>query len=445
MDRQQEDVLRTMEEKGVRFVRLWFTDVVGTLKSVAIAPAELEEAFEEGIGFDGSSIQGLTRVYEDDMLMVPDAATFALLPHRGEDFPVARLFCDIRTRDDESVRSDPRSILKRALDRAADMGFSCYIHPEVEFYLFHPESDPGREPIPIDTASYFDHVSRSTAQDFRRTAVLTLEDMGISVEFSHHEAGPGQNEIDLRYTDALTMADNVMTMRTVVEQIAIERGIHASFMPKPLIDHPGNGMHTHISLFEGEHSAFHDPLGEYGLSRTGRQFLAGLFHHAAEITAVTNQHVNSYKRLCGADEAPLYVSWGPHNQSALIRVPAFRSDKPQTARLEYRSIDSAANPYLAYAVMLRAGLAGIEGDYELPEAADTDVAAMSDLEREISGIASLPQSLGEAIALMRQSELVADTLGEDCFDYFIRDKRLEWDQYRRQVTPAERMRFLPTY
>ena len=445
MDRQQEYVLRTIEEKGVRFVRLWFTDVVGQLKSVAIAPAELEQAFDDGIGFDGSSIQGLTRVYEDDMLMVPDAATFALLPQRVEEFPSARMICDIQTRDRESVRSDPRSILKRSLDKAADMGFTCYIHPEVEFYLFHPESDPNKEPVPIDTGSYFDHVSRSVAQDFRQAAVLALENMGISVEFSHHETSPGQNEIDLRYTDALTMADNVMTMRTIVGNIAIQRRVHASFMPKPLIAHPGSGMHTHISLFEGERSAFHDPTGQYGLSRTGRRFLAGLLRHAAEITAVTCQFANSYKRVWGGGEAPAYVCWGPNNQSALVRVPVYSAEKPQSARLEYRGLDCAANPYLAFAVILRAGLAGVEGDYELPEAADSDVAAMSDLEREISGIANLPMSLGEAIALMRSSELVAETLGEDCFDYFIRDKRHEWQQYRQQVTPAERMRFLPTY
>lgn len=445
MNRQQEFVLRTIEEKGVRFVRLWFTDVVGTLKSVAIAPAELEEAFEEGIGLDGSSIQGLTRVYEDDMIVLPDAATFTLLPWRGDELPVARMFCDVLTRDHEPVRSDPRAILKRAIDKAESMGFTCYVHPEVEFYLFHPQTDPNKEPVPIDTASYFDHVSRSLAQNFRRDAILTLEDMGISVEFSHHEAGPGQNEIDLRYTDVLTMADNVMTLRAVVEQIAIEQGVHASFMPKPLASKPGSGMHTHFSLFEGEKSAFHDPTGPYGLSKTGQQFMAGLLKHARELTAVTNQHVNSYKRLRGGAEAPSYVCWGPFNQSALVRVPAHHPNKPQSARIEYRAMDSAANPYLAYAILLRAGLSGIENDYDLPEAAESDVELMSDLEREVLGIENLPKSLGEALEVMRSSELVADTLGEDCFDYFLRDKRHEWNQYRAQITPAERMRFLPTY
>lgn len=445
MDRQQEYVLRSIEEKGVRFVRLWFTDVVGTLKSVAIAPAELEDAFEEGIGFDGSSIQGLTRVYESDMLARPDAATFQLLPWRGSNNAVARMFCDITTRDGEPARSDPRSILKRALAKAADMGFTCYVHPEVEFYLFQPETDPEKVPVPIDSASYFDHVSRSTAHDFRREAILNLEEMGISVEFSHHEAGPGQNEIDLRYSDALSMADNLMTFRAVIEEVAIQQGVQASFMPKPLIDAPGSGMHTHISLFEGEHNAFADPAGQYGLSTTGRQFMAGLLRHAREITAVTNQHVNSYKRLWGGDEAPSYVCWGPGNRSALIRLPGYKPAKTQSARLEYRSLDSASNPYLAFAAMIQAGLAGIEGNYELPEPADTDVFLMSEMERTISGIEALPSSLVEAISVMRQSELVAQTLGEDCFDYFLRDKEHEWQQYRRQVTPAERIRFIATY
>lgn len=445
MDRQQEYVLRSIEERGVRFVRLWFTDVVGTLKSVAIAPAELEDAFEEGIGFDGSSIQGLTRVYESDMLARPDAATFQLLPWRGESNPVARMFCDITTRDGEPARSDPRTILKRALAKAADMGFTCYVHPEVEFYLFYPETDPEKVPVPIDSASYFDHVSRSTAHDFRREAILNLEEMGISVEFSHHEAGPGQNEIDLRYSDALSMADNLMTFRAIIEEVAIQQGVQASFMPKPLIEAPGSGMHTHISLFEGEHNAFADPTGPYGLSKTGRQFMAGLLRHAREITAITNQHVNSYKRLWGGDEAPSYVCWGPGNRSALIRLPGYKPAKVQSARLEYRALDSAVNPYLAFAAMLRAGLAGIEGDYELPEPADTDVFLMSDMERKVAGIEALPGSLVEAIGVMRQSELVAETLGEDCFDYFIRDKQHEWQQYRRQVTPAERRRFLSTY
>ncbi|MGO1591821.1 MAG: type I glutamate--ammonia ligase [Ancrocorticia sp.] len=445
MDRQEEYVLRTIEEKGVRFVRLWFTDVVGKLKSVAIAPAELEKAFEEGIGFDGSSIQGLTRVYESDMSARPDASTFQLLPWRGTSHPVARMFCNITTRDDEPARTDPRNILKRALESAADMGFTCYVHPEVEFYLFQQETDSEKIPVPIDSASYFDHVTRSTAHDFRRDAILNLEEMGISVEFSHHEAGPGQNEIDLHYSDALSMADNLMTFKAVIEEVAVRQGVQASFMPKPLVNVPGSGMHTHISLFEGEHNAFADPTDPDGLSKTGRQFLAGLIRHAPEITAVTNQHVNSYKRLWGGDEAPSYVSWGPNNRSALIRVPYYKPDKPQSARLEYRAIDSAANPYLAFAAMIRAGLAGIAGEYEPPEQADTDVALMSAMERQILGIEALPDSLSQALGCMRDSELMAEALGEDCFAYFLREKKHEWREYSMQITTEERRRFLATF
>lgn len=444
MNSQEEHVLRTMEEKGARFVRLWFTDIVGTLKSVAIAPAELEEAFEEGIGFDGSSMEGLTRVYEADMLARPDAATFQFLPWLT-DHPVARLFCDIETQDGLPARSDPRSILKRALDKAADMGFTTRVHPEVEFFLFHPETDPNAVPRPIDNASFFDHVSRSVARNFRRDAVLALEDMGIPVEFSHHENAPGQQEIDLRHTDMLTMADSLMTFRTVIEEIALAQGVMASFMPKPLRDEPGSGLHTHISLFEGERNAFFEPGGQYGLSKTGRQFMAGLLVHAREITAVTNQHVNSYKRLWGGGEAPCYVCWGANTQSALLRLPAYKPSKPSAARIEFRSPDSAANPYLAFAVMLRAGLAGIEGEYDLMEPADVDVFDMSDAERKAYGIEGLPRTLSRALDLMENSELVADTLGEAAFDFFLRDKRHEVDLYDRQITPEERRRFLSNY
>ncbi|MFC5369981.1 type I glutamate--ammonia ligase [Arcanobacterium bovis] len=443
MDRQQEHVLRVIEEKEVRFIRLWFTDVSGTLKSVAIAPAELENAFSEGIGFDGSAVQGLTRVHEADMVMRPDASTFQILPWYDDGEVVGRMFCDIYTPDGEPARSDPRAVLKRALARAAELGFTFHVHPEIEFYLMHPETDPNVEPKPIDNGSYFDNVSRSLARHFRSDAVKTLEDLGISVEFSHHEAGPGQNEIDLRVADALTMADDIMTFRVVIDQIALQQHVQASFMPKPLIEQPGNGMHTHFSLFEGERNAFFDPTGEFQLSKTARKFIAGLLHHAREITAITNQHVNSYKRLWEGFEAPAHIAWGKNNQSALIRIPALRSDKPKSARIEYRALDSAVNPYLAFAVILNAGLAGIENNYELPEAVDTDVSVLSARERRALGIEELPTSLSEALREMELSELVAWTLGEDAFDYFLRNKRKEWEKYRRQVTPFERSAFLP--
>ncbi|MCI5825800.1 MAG: type I glutamate--ammonia ligase [Arcanobacterium sp.] len=442
MDRQQEHVLRTIQDQDVRFIRLWFTDVSGTLKAVAIPPAELEGAFEGGIGFDGSAIQGLTRVHESDMVISPDASTFRVLPWSDEGATQARIICDIRTPEGEPARSDPRSVLRRATERAAAMGFTFYVHPEIEFYLFEPETDPAVEPRPIDNGAYFDNVSRSKARNFRTKAIKTLEDLGISVEFSHHEAGPGQNEIDLRVADALAMADDVMTFRVVIDQVALQEGVQASFMPKPMIEQPGNGMHTHFSLFEGENNAFFDPAGEYRLSQTARKFVAGLLHHAREITAITNQHVNSYKRLWAGFEAPAHVAWGKNNQSALIRIPSLSTTKPRSARIEYRALDSAANPYLAYAAILNAGLAGIEHDYPLPDPVESDVAALSDLERTALGIMPLPYSLAEAISEMKKSELVAATLGEDTFDYFLRNKRHEWAQYRYQVTPFERSKFL---
>ncbi|UNX53453.1 type I glutamate--ammonia ligase [Georgenia sp. TF02-10] len=441
MDRQQEYVLRSIEERDIRFIRLWFTDVLGVLKSVAVAPAELEGAFAEGIGFDGSAIEGLTRVYEADMLAKPDPATFQVLPWRGEHNGVARMFCDILTPDGEPARSDPRGVLKRALARAAEAGFTFYTHPEIEFYLFKDADPLNLEPI--DRAGYFDHVARGTAHDFRRDAITTLEAMGISVEFSHHEAGPGQNEIDLRYADALSMADNIQTFRTVVKEVALQQGVFATFMPKPLVDAPGSGMHTHLSLFEGDRNAFYDPAGQYQLSATARAFIAGLLHHAGEISAVCNQYVNSYKRLWGGGEAPSYVCWGHNNRSALVRVPMYKPDKANSVRVEYRALDSAANPYLAFAVLLSAGLKGIQEGYELPEGADDDVCAMTRAERRALGIQELPASLREAVELMESSELLAETLGEDAFDYFVRNKHEEWQEYRNQVTAFELQRFIP--
>jgi len=437
MDKQRDFVLRTIEERGVKFVRLWFTDVVGTLKSVALAPAEVEGAFNEGVGFDGSAIEGLTRSYEADVLAHPDPTTFQILPWRGEIDPTARMFCDITTPDGQPASADPRNVLKRALARAADRGFTFYTHPEIEFYLLQSSKLENGQPIPVDSAGYFDNVPGGTAHDFRRRAVRMLEDLGISVEFSHHEAGPGQNEIDLRYADALTTADNIMTFRTVVKEVAIEQGVYATFMPKPLAGQPGSGMHTHMSLFEGDTNAFFDAGGQYQLSPIGRQFVAGLLRHAPEITAVTNQFVNSYKRLWSGDEAPSYMTWGHNNRSALVRVPLYKPGKGQSARVEYRAIDSAANPYLAYALLLAAGLKGVEEGYELPAEAEGDVWSLTAQERRALGYDSLPQNLDSALQLMEGSELVAETLGEQVFEYVLANKRREWADYRAQVTPFE--------
>jgi glutamine synthetase len=444
MDKQRDFVLRTIEERGVKFVRLWFTDVAGTLKMVAVAPAEVEGAFAEGLGFDGSAIEGLSRSYEADMLAQPDPSTFQILPWRGDVDPTARMFCDILTPDGQPAAADPRNVLRRALAKASDLGFSFYIHPEIEFYLLKSSQIGPEGPIPVDNAGYFDNVPGGTAHNFRRRAVTMLEQLGISVEFSHHEGGPGQNEIDLRYADALTMADNIMTFRTVIKEVAIEQGVYATFMPKPFTEHPGSGMHTHMSLFEGDTNAFFDASGQYRLSRVGRQFIAGLLRHAPEITAVTNQYVNSYKRLWGGGEAPSFVCWGHNNRSALIRVPLYKPDKGQSSRIEYRAIDSAANPYLAYSLLLAAGLKGIENEYELPAETEDNVWNLTDSERRAMGIEPLPQSLDHAIRKFEDSELAAETLGEQVFSHVLANKRAEWAAYRTQVTPFELKRNLET-
>jgi len=442
MDRQTEFVLRAVEEQNIRFIRLWFTDVLGSLKSVAIAPAELEGALSEGVGFDGSAIEGYARVFESDMVARPDASTFQVLPWRDQ-APTARLFCDIDLPDGSPANADPRYVLKRALARAAQAGFTFYTHPEIEFYLFAHPVAPGTAPVPLDSGGYFDHTNLDEGTSFRRDAITLLEQMGIPVEFSHHEAGPGQHEIDLRYTDALTMADAIMTFRVVLKEVATGQGIAASFMPKPFAEHPGSGMHTHMSLFEGDRNAFYDAADEVRLSGVGRSFVAGLLAHAREITAVTNQWVNSYKRLAGGGEAPSYVCWGRSNRSALVRLPLFSPDRAAAARVEYRAIDGACNPYLAYALLLNAGLDGIERGLPLPVEAEDNVWELTDRERRALGIEALPRSLNEAIELMEASELVATTLGEHVFEFFLRNKRAEYEAYRRQVTPWELATLLP--
>jgi glutamine synthetase len=436
MDRQQEYVLRTVEEREIRFVRLWFTDVLGMLKSVAVTSAELEQAFTEGIGFDGSAVDGFARIQESDMLALPDAATFQVLP---DDSGVARMFCDIRTPGGEPFAADPRQVLRRNLSRAADLGFTCYVHPEMEFFLFRGANDP----TPLDQGSYFDLTTLDVESDFRRHAIQQLEHMGISVEYSHHEVAPSQHEIDLRYADALTMADNVMTYRLMVKETAMHRGVHATFMPKPLADHWGSAMHTHLSLFEGDTNAFFEESDPYRMSTVAKQFTAGILAHAREICAVVCQWVNSYKRLVPGFEAPVYVSWGRYNRSSLVRVPLYKPDKPESARIEYRAPDPACNPYLAFSVLLAAGLRGIEKRYELQAEAEDNIFEMTDMERRAAGIPSLPKNLDEALREMEDSELVADALGEHVFEFFLRNKRVEWDAYRAQVTPYELERYLP--
>ncbi|MBM3722306.1 MAG: glutamine synthetase [Actinobacteria bacterium] len=427
LNKQEEFVLRTLEERDIRFVRLWFTDVLGYLKSVAIAPPELENAFAEGIGFDGSAIEGFARGTESDMLAKPDPSTFSVLPWRTAKPGAARIFCDIVLPDGTPSPSDPRNVLKRVLKRAADLGFTCYTHPEIEFFLFKEAPVPGVKPIPIDSGGYFDQTPAALGHDFRRQAITLLEATGVSVEFSHHEGAPGQQEIDLRYADALSTADNIMTFRHIIKEVALDQGVFASFMPKPFTEFPGSGMHTHFSLFKGEANAFYEAGREDQLSDVARSFIAGVITHAPELVAVTNQWVNSYKRLHGGGEAPARINWGKENRDALIRIPMYKPKKENSTRIEFRAPDSACNPYLAFAVTIAAGLRGIERGYKLEKGSNT----------------ALPRDLNEAISAMEKSELVREILGEHVFEYFLRNKRAEWEDYRRQVTAYELDRYLP--
>ena len=439
MSKQAEYVLRTVEERGIRFVRLWFTDVQGFLKSVAISPAELEVAFEEGMTFDGSSIDGYARIQEADMLAKPDPSTFAVLPWRP-DQQVARMFCDIYTPEGEPFSGDPRTVLKRNLEVASDLGYTFFAAPELEFFYFE---DSGPEPKVLDRGGYFDLTPLDVAQEYRRKTINALEQLGIPIEHSHHEVAPSQHEIIARYTDALTMADNIMTSRLTVKEVALQSGIYATFMPKPLEAYDGSGMHLHLSLFEGDVNAFHEPGTQGGLSKIGQAFIAGLLRHAAELTAVTNQWVNSYKRLVGGYDAPTYISWARNNQSALVRVPSVKKGKPSSVRVEYRAADAACNPYLALSVILAAGLSGIREGYELPPEITADVSSLTPTERAAAGIKRLPDTLSEALDLLEQSELVAEALGEHVFGWFIRNKRAEWDRYQHHVSRFELETYLP--
>jgi glutamine synthetase len=427
MQSQAQYVLRTVEERGIRFVQLWFTDVLGRHKAFHVTPAELEDALDQGMTFDGSAIDGFSRTTESDLLARPDLTTFQLLPWYEPGAGVARVFCDIVNIDGTAFDGCPRQQLRRVLDNARSQGYTFFVAPEIEYFYFE-SLDPATGPVPSDRGSYFDLLTDDVPSQLRRQTVLTLEEMGIGVEHAQHEDGPGQHEIDLRYTDALTMADTVMSLRHVVKELARQSGLAASFMPKPLANVQGSGMHTHLSLWRDEKNAF---IGEhtYGLSNIATQFIAGLVRHAPEITAVTNQWVNSYKRLVPGGEAPVGAEWARYDAAALVRVPSVKPGRIDSTRIEYRAPDSAANPYLAFAVMLAAGLRGVMGNYELP--------------REGERTAALPQSLAEAVDLMESSTLMHETLGSHLVEWFLRNKRAEWDDYRVQVTPFELERYLP--
>ena len=433
-------VLRSAQENDVKFIRLWFTDILGNLKGFAIMVEDLQDAIEQGVGFDGASIEGFARINESDMRAFPDPTTFSLLPWRPRQNAVARMFCDIRMPNGEPFTGDPRFVLKRNLERLAGMRYTYYVGPELEFFFLKDSADP----VPLDNGGYFDQLSSQPASDIRRDTVLTLSDMGIPVKYSHHEAAHSQHEIDLQYTDALTMADSVMTAKLVIKELAQIRGVYASFMPKPMSDLNGSGMHTHQSLFQGNTNAFYDPDDEHHLSIVGKRFIAGLIRHAPEITLVTNQWVNSYKRLVPGYEAPTYISWAHVNRSDLIRVPAYKPGYESSVRIEYRAPDPACNSYLAFSAMLAAGLKGIEEEYPLPPPVEGNVFAMSVEERQSRGIKTLPGSLGEAIALAEESDLLREALGDYTFNSFILNKRIEWEEYRATVTDYEVSRYLPS-
>ena len=436
----KEYVLKMAKEHDVKFIRLWFSDILGMLKSFAITVEELEVALEDGMGFDGSSIEGFARIDESDMMALPDPDTFQLLPWRPkEHHSVARMFCDIMKPGGEPYEGDPRLVLKRNLKRAADLGYTFYVGPELEYFYFKDSKSTEN----LDEGGYFDMLPSDEASDLRRDTVLTLEEMGIGVEYSHHEVAPSQHEIDMRYTDALTMADSVMTYRLVVKQVAVKHGVYATFMPKPVFGVNGSGMHVHQSLFKDGRNAFHDLSDSYHLSKTARSFLAGLLKHAPEITAVTSQWVNSYKRLVPGYEAPVYLSWARRNRSDLVRIPEYKPGQEKATRIEYRSPDPACNPYLTFSVMLAAGLDGIEKGLTPPEPVEENVYEMSAAQRREKGIGTLPSSLWEAILLTENSEVVRKALGEHVFNAFIENKKIEWDKWRIQVTEYELKRYLP--
>ena len=435
----KEYVLRLAKEHDVRFIRLWFTDILGFLKSFAITIDELEKALEEGMGFDGSAIEGFARIEESDMLAIPDPNTFCILPWRPKENAVARMFCDITYPGGKLFEGDPRYVLKRNLARAAKLGYTFYVGPELEFFFFKSAESP----VPLDAGGYFDLTPLDAASDLRRDIILSMEEMGIGIEYSHHEAAPSQHEIDFRYTDALTMADNVMTYRLVVKEIAFKHGVYASFMPKPLADRNGSGMHVNMSLFRGERNAFFEAKDSLHLSKTAKHFLAGILKHAPELTIVLNQWVNSYKRLVPGYEAPVYVTWASRSRADLVRIPMYKPGKASATRIELRSPDPACNPYLAFSVILAAGLEGIEKKYKLPDSTKEHLLELSDEERLRRGIAILPGSLGEAIALAKESKLLRRSLGDHVYHSFIQNKQIEYDQFRKTLTDYELKTYLP--
>ena len=434
-----EDIKKIVKDRNVSFIQFWFVDVLGILKSFHVAPSELEVGLEEGMGFDGSSIEGFARIEESDMIAKPDPTTFQFIPWRGTERPVGRVFCDIMNPDGTPYDGDPRYALKRVLKKAADLGYIFYTGPELEFFYFENNCTP----TIIDKAGYFDARPIDRGSDIRRETIFAMQDMGIQVEYSHHEVAPSQHEIDMRYDEALAMADKTMTMRVLVKEVARQHGYYATFMPKPIFGENGSGMHVHQSLFAGNRNAFYDAGDKYHLSKIGKNYIAGILKHSKEITAVLNQWVNSYKRLVPGYEAPVYISWARRNRSALVRVPMYKPGKEKATRIEFRSPDPACNPYLAFAVMLAAGLKGIEKDYPLANPVEEDIYEFTPEKRRKMKIDELPGSLFEAVSVCEKSQLVREALGDHIFNKFIENKKIEWDRYRVHVSEYEIEKYLP--
>jgi len=433
------DVLKIVKDRNVSFIQIWFTDVLGMLKGFAITPSELEGALEEGMGFDGSSIEGFARIEESDMVAMPDPATFEFLPWRPKERPVARMFCDILQPDGSPYEGDPRYVFKRILAKAAEQGYTFYIGPELEYFYF----ESNEAPKIIDKGGYFDTPPLDTGGTLRRDTIFALQEMGIDVEYSHHEVAPSQHEIDLRYDEGLKMAEKAATLRIAVKEIARQHGVYATFMPKPIFGENGSGMHTHQSLFKGKVNAFYNAKDKYHLSDMAKSYIAGIMEHAREMALVTNQWVNSYKRLVPGYEAPVYVAWARRNRSTMVRVPMYKPGKELATRIEFRSPDPACNLYLAFAVMLAAGLKGVEENYKLPAPIEEDIYEMDEVARERAGITSLPGSLFEAIQEMEKSKLMRETLGDHIFDKLIHNKKIEWDRFRTHVSRYEIENYLP--
>src|SRR6058998_84850 len=426
-----------IEDERVEFVLLWFTDIEGHLKSFAVTPSEIEGALDDGMGFDGSSITGFNAIEESDMVAIPDPETFRLMPANGT--KVARMICDIVTPDGKPYEGDPRYVLRRALDRMESLGFDTFnVGPELEYFLFADNQST----ITLDEGGYFAMTALDAATELRNETIKALEHMGIGIEYHHHEVAPSQHEIDMRYANALDMADQTITYRLIVKEVAAKNGVYATFMPKPLFGENGSGMHTHMSLFTDGRNQFFDGSDQYNLSATGKQFIAGLLRHARELSAVFAQWVNSYKRLVPGYEAPVYVAWSQRNRSALIRIPLYKPGSEQATRAEIRCPDPACNPYLTFATLLHAGLEGIEQGYELPEPMETNLYHLTPEQRRERGIVSLPETLGEAIDALAESDLARKALGPHIFDRYIELKRKEWDEYRVQLTGWELDRYL---